>query len=156
MRYSVERHPTRPGYTIRDSEPRYQNGEDVEGVGWVAYNPPNRLPATLGWWKRKRDAVVRATVLNGHPCAEGVNVSSGFVVHSRKGWPFLRKLAESGAVQWTECVSMAQRFGTREEAEVEAVSLAARTGLLYELEILTVAEAKLREKSFSERAKLAW
>lgn len=79
-----------------------------------------------------------------------------FVVHSLKGWPFLRLLAESGAVQWTECVSMAQRFGTREEAEVGAFAVTTRWGLTYDLEVLTNEEAKQHEKSFEERSKIAW
>lgn len=79
-----------------------------------------------------------------------------FVVHSLKGWPFLRKLAESGAVQWTECLSMAQRFGTREEAEVEAFTVTIRWGFTYDLEVLTDEEAKRHEKDFPERWKIAW
>jgi hypothetical protein len=82
-------------------------------------------------------------------------VTDGFVVHSLKGWPFLRKLGP-GAVQWTECVSMAQKFGTREEAEAEAFAVAVRWAMSYDLEVVTVAEALAQEKSFAERAKLAW
>jgi hypothetical protein len=87
---------------------------------------------------------------------EDVDEADGFVVHSLKGWPFLRKLAESGAIQWTECVSMAQRFGTREEAENEAFMVSARWAMSYDLVVLTVAEAKEREKSFAERTRGLW
>lgn len=79
-----------------------------------------------------------------------------FVVHSLKGWPFLRLLADSGAIQWTECVSMAQRFKTREEAEAGAFMVSVRWGLTYDLEVITNEEAKLHEKSFAERSKVAW
>ena len=63
-RYTVARHPLRKGFTIHDARPRLQHGEDVEGVGWVDFNPPRRLPPTFGFYRRKTDAEHRAAVLN--------------------------------------------------------------------------------------------
>jgi hypothetical protein len=48
MRYTVEKHQTRKGYTVRDARPgtKYYGG------------------STFGWYKLKRDAEQRAGVLN--------------------------------------------------------------------------------------------
>ena len=64
MRYTVQRHPQRRGYTIRDAQPRLQHSEDVEGYGLVHYNPPKQLPPYFGFYKLKRDAESRAADLN--------------------------------------------------------------------------------------------
>jgi hypothetical protein len=63
-RFTVERHPTRRGFTIRDRWPRLQHCEDVEGVGLVVYDPPRHRAPTFGWYRYRRDADVRAGILN--------------------------------------------------------------------------------------------
>jgi hypothetical protein len=64
LRFAVERHPTRRGFTIRDLRPRLQHREDVEGIGLVVYDPPRHLAQTFGWYRYRRDAEARALVLN--------------------------------------------------------------------------------------------
>ncbi len=63
-RFTVQRHPHRRGFCIRDSQPRLQHGEDVEGIGWVDYCPPKVLPPTFAWYKFKRDALAKAGRMN--------------------------------------------------------------------------------------------
>ncbi len=63
-RFTVVRHPRRRGYTIHDSLPRRQKGEDVEGYGWVTYDPPRPLPPTFGYFRYKRAAVTHSAMLN--------------------------------------------------------------------------------------------
>ncbi len=63
-RFTVVRHPRRRGYTIHDSIPRRLRGEDVEGYGWVTYDPPRPLPPTFGYFRHKRDAIRSCDELN--------------------------------------------------------------------------------------------
>lgn len=70
-RFTVVAHPARKGYAIRDSQPRLQHGEDVEGVGWIQYSPPRQLPPTFGFYRRRCDAQHRADVLNAAGCGPG-------------------------------------------------------------------------------------
>lgn len=64
MRFTAVKHPTRRGYAVHDSQPRLKHGDDIEGIGWIAYNPPKVLPPTFGYYRLKSDAQARATVLN--------------------------------------------------------------------------------------------
>lgn len=65
LRYTVVKSgERRGGYKIRDSQPRFQEGIDVEGVGWWQWPQPRRLPETFGWFKHREDAEHRAEVLN--------------------------------------------------------------------------------------------
>ena len=64
LRYSAERHPSKPGYTLRDRAHRESIGDDVPGVGWVYWSAPKVLDPFVGWYKFKRDATARATALN--------------------------------------------------------------------------------------------
>jgi len=57
------------GYSVRDSVPHYQDGIDVEGVGWCPWKAPRLLPAHSGWYRRKRDAQHRADVMNAAAAA---------------------------------------------------------------------------------------
>lgn len=67
-RYTVTKSNRGYGYGIRDAQPRYQSGEDVEGVGWCPYNPPRHLLAVFGYYKRKVDAEERCALLNRVGC----------------------------------------------------------------------------------------
>lgn len=71
-----------------------------------------------------------------------------WVVWSHSGWPFLRKLAESGSVHWTECVSMANQYASVEEAEADAFMVGVRWGMTYTLEVVPLEEAREIERKF--------
>lgn len=55
------------GYTVMMS-PAVEHiitSDDVEGIGWVPYNPPKKfIQHWQGWYKYKKDAVARAASLN--------------------------------------------------------------------------------------------
>ncbi len=54
------------GYTLMVSPPIEHTieGNDVEGIGWVPYNPPKKvIERWQGWYKHKADAVARASEL---------------------------------------------------------------------------------------------
>jgi hypothetical protein len=55
------------GYTLvlTTPEERIYHGEDVEGIGWVPFNPPRKVVIRWrGWYKHKSDAEQRAKALN--------------------------------------------------------------------------------------------
>jgi hypothetical protein len=68
-RYSVIKNPEgrnrKGGYALHDSSPSPVFGEDVEGYGWVSFDPPRAGSSVICWFRRKRDALAHAAVLNG-------------------------------------------------------------------------------------------
>ena len=46
-----------PGWRIHDANPPMIQGDDVEGIGWVVFNPLRRGSPLIGWFARKRDAI---------------------------------------------------------------------------------------------------
>lgn len=55
------------GYVVVMEPPKItaQTGEDVEGVGWVPYNPPRTHVQNFhGWYKHKDTAVKVASEMN--------------------------------------------------------------------------------------------
>ncbi|NKB55097.1 MAG: hypothetical protein GKS00_02070 [Alphaproteobacteria bacterium] len=63
-RYAVARHPRRRGFTLLDAAHRESIGDDVEGIGWIYWPEPRRLPPETGWYRRRTDAEKRARDLN--------------------------------------------------------------------------------------------
>jgi hypothetical protein len=63
-RFTVEHHPWRRGFCLRDSWPRLLHCEDVEGIGLVEYDPPKVVDPTFAWYKFKRDAKAKAGRMN--------------------------------------------------------------------------------------------
>lgn len=67
-RYSVIPNPQgrnrKGGYALHDASPSPIHGEDVEGVGWVPFDPPRPGNNVICWFRRKRDAVAHAAVQN--------------------------------------------------------------------------------------------
>lgn len=74
IRYEVIPNPPgrfrKGGYAIRDNSPHEIKGEDIEGIGWVDFSPPYpKSSSVICWFKRKRDALKHAELLNKQfPC----------------------------------------------------------------------------------------
>jgi hypothetical protein len=59
--------PRHYGYTLALNPPREITieGDDVEGVGWVPFNPPKQVTVKWqGWYKYRESAQRRADELN--------------------------------------------------------------------------------------------
>ena len=59
--------PRHYGYTLQIDPPKQLTltGDDIEGIGWVPFNPPKNVTKFWqGWYKNKQLAEQRASELN--------------------------------------------------------------------------------------------